>query len=347
MKVATVIGTRPEFIQSALISRELQDHVLIHTGQHYDDEMSMVFFRELGIPEPDYCLGVGSGPHGRQTGRMLERIEEMLLVERPDWVLVYGDTNSALAGALAAVKLHIPVAHIEAGMRSFNREMPEEHNRVLADHCADLLFCPTQAAVDNLVREGITQGVHLVGDVTCDAVHHFGPLAEERSSILEELGLESKGYLLATIHRPRNTDDAGQLSSILSTLSEMGEPVVFPVHPRTRQRMAETGLSASVQLMEPVGYLDMLTLERNARLILTDSGGIQKEAYLLGVPCVTLRAETEWIETVEVGWNVVGRDTEHLIKWAVKRHAWPQDRPPLFGDGHAGQAIVRILEREN
>lgn len=346
MKVVTVVGTRPEFIQSALVSRRLKQHILVHSGQHYDDKLSALFFRELGIPEPNHNLGVGSGPHGRQTGQILECVEQVLLAEKPDWVLVYGDTNSALAGALAAVKLHIPVAHIEAGVRSFNREMPEEYNQVLSDHCADLLFCPTLTAVKNLAREGITQGVHLVGDVTCDAVHHFGPSAQERSMILDELGLEPKRYLLATVHRASNTDDSQKLSGILAALSEIGEPVVFPIHPRTRQRMAEAGLSASVQLIEPVGYLDMLMLERNARLILTDSGGVQKEAYILGVPCVTLRSETQWVETVEMGWNVVGRDLPHLIKWAVKDHVWPQDRPPLFGDGHAGQAIVRILKRE-
>jgi len=344
MKVVTVVGTRPEFIQSALISQGLQRHVLVHTGQHYDDGMSAAFFRELGIPVPNYHLGVGSGRHGRQTGRMLEYIEEVLLAERPNWVLVYGDTNSTLAGALAAVKLHIPLAHVEAGLRSFNRQMPEEHNRVLADHCASLLFCPTSTAVENLAREGITQGVHLVGDVTCDAMRHFGPLAQEHSTILAELGLESGNYLLATVHRPSNTDHLENLSGILAALSKIGEPVVFPVHPRTRQRMAETGLSASVQLIEPVGYLDMLMLERNARLILTDSGGMQKEAYILGVPCVTLRTETEWVETIGAGWNVlVGADRECIIEVA-QSHIWPKDRPLLFGDGPVSREIVRLLE---
>lgn len=345
MKVATVVGTRPEFVQSALTSRELRkrhSEILVHIGQHYDDAMSAAFFRELGIPEPDYNLGVGSGLHGQQTGRMLERIETVLLAERPDWVLVYGDTNSTLAGALAAVKLHIPVAHVEAGMRSFNRVMPEEHNRVLADHCADLLFCPTQTAVDNLAREGITRSVHLVDDVTCEAVSHFGPLAQD--TILEELGLESGNYLLTTVHRPQNTDDPDNLSAILAAFSEMGEPVVFPVHPRTRQRMAEAGLSASVQFIEPMGYLDMLALERNARLILTDSGGVQKEAYFLGVPCVTLRDETEWVETVEAGWNVlVGANRGRIVE-VVKSHVWPQGRLLLFEDGQVSRAIVKLLE---
>lgn len=343
MKVVTVVGARPEFIQSALIGQGLHTNVLVHTGQHYDNAMSAAFFRELDIPEPDYNLGVGSGLHGQQTGQMLERIEGVLLAEKPDWVLVYGDTNSTLAGALAAVKLHIPIAHVEAGMRSFNRAMPEERNRVLTDHCADLLLCPTQTAVDNLTREGITRNVHLVGDVTCEAVRCFGPLAQD--TILEELGLEAGDYLLATVHRPSNTDDPDNLSSILAALSEIGEPVVFPIHPRTRRRMAEMGLSASVQFVEPVGYLDMLVLERNARLILTDSGGVQKEAYALGVPCVTLREETEWVETVEAGRNVlVGADRERIIK-VVKSHAWSQDRPPVFGDGQISQAIVELLER--
>ena len=362
MKVVSVVGARPHFVKAAPVSRELRkEHleVLVHTGQHYDHEMSAVFFQELAIPEPDHDLGVGSGPHGWQTGQMLARIEETLLAERPDWVLVYGDTNSTLAGALAAVKLHLPVAHVEAGLRSHNREMPEEHNRVLTDHCADLLLCPTQTAVDNLAKEGIRRGVHNVGDVMYDAVLQFGALAQERSTILDDLGLPPKGYLLATVHRPCNTDDPRRLRSILGAFAELEEPVVFPVHPRTRQRMAEFALTPcpgdghpqsaipNLQCLDPVGYLDMLVLEENARMILTDSGGMQKEAYWLGVPCVTLRKETEWMETVEAGWNVlVGADRGRIV-WAANRAVWSPPQPPesILGDGHAAERIVAALAR--
>jgi len=356
MKVVSIVGARPQFIKAAPVGKALRavghTEVLVHTGQHYDDEMSAVFFREMEIPVPDYNLGIGSGPHGWQTGQMLMRIEEVLMAERPDWVLVYGDTNSTLAGALAAVKLHIPLAHVEAGLRSFNREMPEEHNRVLTDHCSDLLFCPTQTAVDNLVREGITQGVHWVGDTMYDAVLQFAEIARQRSTILQELGLKPKGYLVATVHRPYNTDVPENLRSILTAFLEIGEPIVFPVHPRTQRKIAELGrmfdlerAACNVRLIEPVGYLDMLVLEQNARLILTDSGGMQKEAYFFGVPCVTLRPETEWVETVEAGWNVVvGADRQRIVGVA-HGHVWPQNTPPLlFGDGHASRAIVQLLE---
>jgi len=337
--------------------------ILVHTGQHYDDDMSAVFFRDLGFPEPNYNLGVGSGPHGWQTGQMLIRLEEIMQREKPDWVLVYGDTNSTLAGALAACKLRIPLAHVEAGLRSFNREMPEEHNRVLTDHCSDLLFCPTQTAVDNLAREGITQGVHLVGDTMYDAVLQFAEIARQRSTLLQDLGLKPKGYLLATVHRPYNTDNPENLRNILAAFAEIEEPVIFPVHPRTRQKMAEFGLltvtedersmtnvrrsslvPGHLHLIEPVGYLDMLMLEQNARLILTDSGGMQKEAYFFGVPCVTLRPETEWVETVEAGWNVVvGAERERIVG-AVNKHVRSEEiLPGLFGDGRAAERIVAAL----
>lgn len=354
MKVVSVIGARPQFIKAAPVSRALRavghTEVLVHTGQHYDDEMSAVFFRELEIPEPDYNLGVGSGPHGWQTGQMLMRIEEVLLAEKPDWALVYGDTNSTLAGALAAVKLCIPLAHVEAGLRSFNRAMPEEHNRVLTDHCSDLLFCPTQTAVDNLVREGITRGVHWVGDTMYDAVLQFAEMARQRSTILRDLGLKPKGYLVATVHRPYNTDVSENLRNILAAFLEIGEPLVFPVHPRAQRKIAELGMldleraACNVRLIEPVGYLDMLVLEQNARLILTDSGGMQKEAYFFGVPCVTLRPETEWVETVEAGWNVVvGADRERIVE-AAESHVGSQNTTPLlFGDGHASRTILQIL----
>ncbi len=246
MKVVSIVGARPQFIKAVPVGKALRaaghTEILVHTGQHYDDDMSAVFFRDLEIPEPDYNLGVGSGRHGWQTGQMLIRIEEVLLREKPDWVLVYGDTNSTLAGALAACKLRIPLAHVEAGLRSFNREMPEEHNRVLTDHCSDLLFCPTQTAVDNLAREGITKGVHLVGDTMYDAVLQFAEIARQRSTILQDLGLKPKEYLLATVHRPSNTDHPDNLRNILAAFAEIEEPIIFPVHPRTRQKMAEFGL---------------------------------------------------------------------------------------------------------
>jgi len=354
MKILSVVGARPQFIKAAPVSRALRQvahEVLVHTGQHYDYEMSAIFFDELQIPPPDYNLEIGSGSHGWQTGQMLIRIEETLLKEQPDWVLVYGDTNSTLAGALAAVKLHIPLAHVEAGLRSLNREMPEEHNRVLTDHAADLLLCPTQTAVNHLAREGVTRGVHLVGDVMVDAILYNIALAEQRSDAMARLGLVSGGYALATIHRPSNTDDPAQLRAILTALRALASdyPVVFPVHPRTRRKLAEleTSLAPNLKLIEPVGYLDMLVLERHARLILTDSGGVQKEAYFFAVPCLTLRRETEWVETVETGWNqLVGDDLASILQLA--RDLRPTGSPPpLFGDGHAAERIAVLLKAES
>ena len=350
MKLVSIVGARPQFIKAAPVSRvwrQTHTEILIHTGQHYDEEMSAVFFRELNIPEPDYNLAVGSGPHGRQTGQMLARIEEVLLKEQPGGVLVYGDTNSILAGALAAVKLHIPVAHVEAGLRSFNRTMPEEHNRVLTDHCADLLFCPTQTAVDWLMQEGITQGVHLVGDVMYDAVLYNVDLAQQRSTILAELGLHAQDFLLATIHRPYNTDDPKRLQNILTAFLEIGDPIIFPVHPRTRRYIAALDADfdhSNIKMIAPVSYLDMLALEQHARLILTDSGGVQKEAYFLAVPCATLRPETEWVETVQTGWNLlVNADVEQIVR-AANAHQWPAQSPqPVFGDGRAAEKISKIL----
>jgi len=276
---------------------------------------------------------------------MLKRIEEVLLKERPDWVLVYGDTNSTLAGALAAAKLHIPVAHVEAGLRSFNREMPEEVNRVLTDHISDLLFCPTETAVRNLAREGITKGVHNVGDVMYDAVLHNVDIAEQRSHILEKLGIEPKAYLLATVHRPQNTDRAENLRSILGAFNALDELIVFPAHPRTSEAIERLGypLRSHVKLIEPVSYLDMLVLEKHACLILTDSGGVQKEAHFFGAPCLTLREETEWVETVEAGWNVlVGADEERIVE-AVRGFQPAGKRAAIFGSGRASETIVELL----
>jgi len=353
MKILTVIGARPQFIKAAPVSRALQaaglHEFLVHTGQHYDANMSQIFFDELGIPRPDLNLGVGSGTHGRQTGEMLIRLEEVMMVERPDWVLVYGDTNSTIAAALAAVKLHIPIAHVEAGLRSFNRFMPEEHNRVLTDHCADLLLCPTTTAVNNLANEGVREGVFLTGDVMYDAVLLFSQQARERSVILQQLGLTRGGYLLATMHRPRNTDNPQRLQALVEAFMRMDEPVIFPIHPRTRQKLVQLNISPGhlaqqgVHLLDPVGYLDMLMLEQNARLILTDSGGIQKEAYFFAVPCITLREETEWVETVDAGWNVlVGADVAQ-IRHHVRTFAPKGAPPPIFGDGQAAEKIVGHL----
>jgi len=354
MKVLTIVGARPQFIKAWPVGRALRalgiEEFLVHSGQHYDERMSQVFFDEMGIRAPDRNLEIGSGGHGAQTGRMLMALESVMLEQRPDWVLVYGDTNTTLAGALAACKLEIPIAHVEAGLRSYNRSMPEEHNRVLTDHCSDLLLCPTDTAVANLAREGITSGVHLVGDVMYDAVLHFGALARERSTILQTCGTTDGAYVLATIHRAYNTDAPARLLALLRSLDLLPHPVVLPLHPRTRQRLREAFPDVAfrrLQLIEPVGYLDMLRLEQGARAIVTDSGGVQKEAYFFGVPCFTLRPETEWIETVESGWNtLVGHDGGEEL--AIRMSAWspPADRPPtLFGSGSSAPAIAQLLQR--
>jgi UDP-N-acetylglucosamine 2-epimerase len=348
MKILTIIGARPQFIKAAMVSHILRKdntEVLVHTGQHYDYLMSDVFFKELEIPQPNYNLEVGSAKHSEQTGQMLIRLEPIFEQEKPDCVLVYGDTNSTLAGALVASKLHIPVAHVEAGLRSFNREMPEEINRVLTDHISQFLFCPSQAAVENLKLEGITSGVQVVGDVMYDAILNYIKVAKKKSNILRSLNLDPKKYLLATMHRPVNVDDTGRLSNILETLSAIGETVIFPAHPRTFKSISTAGFSLgkNIKLVEPVGYLDMLWLEKNARMILTDSGGVQKEAYWAEVPCITLREETEWVETVQSGWNMtVGMERTKIMN-AVRGFSIPASHPVLFGDGHASVQIVQHL----
>jgi len=350
MKVATIVGARPQFIKIAPVSRELRrsfEEIVIHTGQHYDYEMDRIFFEQLNIPTPDYHLGVGSGTHGYQTGEMLRRIEDVLLKEKPDVVLVFGDTNSTLAGALAAVKLHIKVAHVEAGLRSFDRRMPEEVNRVLTDHVSDLLFAPTSTAVENLKREGIAEGVHLTGDVMVDALNYNIRVAEA-SDILDKLGIKPKEYLLATIHRPENTDSLVNLRSIIEAFVESQELIVFPAHPRTINALKRYDLyekaSKNLMLVKPLGYLDMLKLEKNARKILTDSGGVQKEAYLLKVPCITLRETTEWVETVDDGWNVlVGADKERILHALREFEPSGKVHTEKFGDGKASRRIAGIL----
>jgi UDP-GlcNAc3NAcA epimerase len=365
LKITTVVGARPQFIKAAAVSRAIAAcgdaaadsairERIVHTGQHYDANMSRVFFDELRIPRPAVNLEVGSGTHAVQTGEMLKRLEADLLAEPPDWVLVYGDTNSTLAGALAAAKLHVPVAHVEAGLRSFNRRMPEEINRVLADRAASLLFCPTETAARNLAREGVTEGVHRVGDVMYDSVRFNARLAEEKSEVMDRLDLAPKGFYLATVHRAENTDDPERLAGILAALVGLERPVVLPLHPRTRKtlgaRLEELG--GAVRAIDPVAYLDMLMLERNARIVLTDSGGVQKEAFWLGVPCVTLRDETEWVELVEAGCNrLAGARTDAIVA-AVEAFetggAAPPELPPdrpadLYGDGTSAERIVRIL----
>ena len=356
MKVVAIVGARPQFVKAAVVSRALRaagiQEILVHTGQHYDDNMSRVFFEELQIPAPDHNLGIGSGSHGAQTGKMLEAIEQVLTQNQPDFVLVYGDTNSTLAGALAAAKLHIPVAHVEAGLRSFNRRMPEEINRVLTDHVSALLFTPTATADKNLHNEGIQRGVHRVGDVMYDAVLFYRDLAKKNASVLKTLQLQPRQYILATIHRAENTDDPQRLREIFSALIELASatPIVLPLHPRTRKILDSSGAlknssaaAKNLHLIEPVSYLNMLALESEAKTILTDSGGVQKEAFFFRVPCVTLRDETEWVETVEAGWNtIVGMAASKIVTAARRPNEGTQDSHP-FGKGDAGQKIAQIL----
>jgi UDP-N-acetylglucosamine 2-epimerase len=348
MKALTVVGARPQFVKSAALTRALHGaghaEVVVHTGQHYDDRLSAVFFRDLAMPPPAIELQVGSGPHGWQTGQMLAGIEAAILAQCPDWVVVLGDTNSTLAGALAASKLGVRTAHVEAGLRSYRRDMPEEVNRVAADHLSDLHLCPSHAAVENLAREGITGSVHEVGDVMADvlALVTAGPLPPAAA----RAGLTAGGYLLATVHRAENSDSAARLAAILGALDDTRLPVVLPLHPRTARAAAALGWVArpGVRVVEPVGYLEMVDLARSARMILTDSGGLQKEAYWLGVPCVTLRRETEWVETVASGWNCLVDADPAAIAAAVRGFAPPALRPPLYGGGHAAERVVEHLE---
>ncbi len=348
MKIATIIGARPQFIKAAMVTKEIAKkndiyEVIIHTGQHFDENMSRIFFDEMGIPEPNYNLDIKSLSHGAMTGKQLQEIEKVLVKEKPDRVLVYGDTNSTLAGSLAAAKLHITVAHVEAGLRSFNRKMPEEINRIIADHISDFLFVPTDTAEKNLISEGIDkEKIIKVGDVMYDAVLYYGQQAEQHSNILERIQLTPKKYLLATIHRPENTDTSEKLNNIFSALSEAPLPVVIPVHPRTRKKLAEYKIPMNGQLnpIDPVGYLDMMMLEKHASKIVTDSGGIQKEAYFHGVPCITIRDETEWVELVEAGVNhIVGSDKKRISE-SLDNESSFVFRKKLYGDGHSGEKIV-------
>jgi len=350
MKILTVVGARPQFIKAAPLSKAIRKNnteILVHTGQHYDENMSDVFFKELDIPEPDYNLNIGSGNHGYQTGNMLIKIEEVITKEKPDKVLVYGDTNSTLAGALTASKLLIPVAHVEAGLRSFNMTMPEEQNRILTDHISKYLFAPTETAVGNLCNEGIRDGVYNVGDVMYDAILHFSKIAKSRSKILHSLGLKVGEYILATIHRAENTNNIERLKNIITAFNESGEYIVLPMHPRTRKYIENYNLAFkdNVKVIEPVGYLDMVMLESNCRMIVTDSGGVQKESFFLSKPCITLRDETEWVETVKYGFNVLaGADTEKIINLITGFNP-ARVRNDCFGDGDASGKIIDILSR--
>lgn len=355
-KIVTVVGARPQFIKAAMVSKALArspiEEVLVHTGQHYDHKMSGAFFDELGIAEPKYNLGVGSGTHGYQTAEMLKGVERVLLSEKPDALMIYGDTNSTVAAALAAAKLQIPIAHVEAGLRSFDRSMPEEVNRVLADSISAWLFCPTSAAVSNLFNAGIVDGVYHVGDVMYDAALHYKERALRESSIVRKLGLQNKDFILATIHRDFNTDDRVKLTEIISGLAAIDMPVVFPAHPRVVKRINECELynkffdNSIIRLIEPVGYLDMVALECAALVIVTDSGGVQKEAYFQQTPCVTIRDNTEWIETVELGWNRLAKADASAIMEAVtlaRQGGGCLELNP-YGNGKTSEQIISVFE---
>lgn len=353
MKIVTIVGARPQFIKAAVVSRAFNlrrdqvREVIVHTGQHFDANMSDLFFHELDIPKPAYHLGIGGGTHGQNTGRMLEAVETVLMNEKPDWALVYGDTDSTLAGALAAVKIHVPVAHVEAGLRSFNLRMPEEVNRVATDHLCTRAFTPTTTATRNLISEGVPKKrISQAGDVMYDAALYYARKAEQQSSILRKLEIEPNSYGLATVHRQENTDSRDNLNAILAGLAASPVPIILPLHPRTRKRLADFGLSVpkTVRIVEPVGYLDMTILEKHARLIVTDSGGVQKEAYFHHVPCITLREETEWTETVEAGGNVlVGPNAELIANYLSAKHTQKNFVQGLFGDGASGEKIAAEL----
>jgi len=351
MRVLTVIGNRPQFIKAAAVSSRLRaagEEITVHTGQHYDAELSQVFFDQLELPAPEHLLGIGGGSNTAQTARMLAALEPLIAEAQPDAVLVYGDTNSTLAGALAAVQAGVPVAHVEAGMRSFDRTMPEEVNRVLTDHLSTLLLCPSQTAVANLRRESVAGSVEQVGDVMVDVAQLLQPAARARTATLEPYGVDPGGYLLATAHRAGNVDDPARLRLLVDLLLALPYPTVLPLHPRTRARLEAAELLAAVEgaahvrLAPPLGYLEFTALLCNAQAVVTDSGGVQKEAYLAGVPCVTMRPSTEWVETVDAGWNVlVDLDAEAALE-ALARSA-PADRPQLYGDGRAGERVVAAV----
>jgi len=350
-KIVTIVGARPQFIKVAPVSRELRksyNEILVNTGQHYDYKMAGIFFEELSIPKPDYDLGVGSASHGKQTGEMLTKIEEVLLKEQPDAVLVYGDTNSTVAGALAASKLHIPVFHVEAGLRSFNKKMPEEINRILTDHISEILFAPTSTAIHNLEQEGIISGVFNVGDVMYDAVVYYSELAAEKYQ-LSSFDVKEKEYILATIHRAENTDDPERLNGIFEALAKLEDIVLLPLHPRTENKLKEFGFdhvlgSENIKIVTPVSYLEMVFLENHAKAVVTDSGGVQKEAYFAKVPCFTLRDQTEWVETVEVGWNTLVNPIQEDLASILSQWTPSEYNEHLYGNGKASVEIVKYID---
>jgi len=372
IKIVTIIGARPQFIKAATVSKALSQNgnmieITVHTGQHHDENMSEVFFRDLEIRKPDYNLGIGGGSHGQNTGRMIEKIETVLKDEKPDWVLVYGDTDSSLAGALASAKLHIPIAHVEAGLRSFNRRMPEEINRILVDQLSTILFCPTETAIQNLKKEGFPhrlgtntwQEVVKVGDVMYDASLFYASKSDEKSRVMKILKLKPKNFVLATIHREENTDDLARLTGIMDAFKLISReiPVILPMHPRTKKKMGiasnskERNLGRNydyLSIIEPVSYLDMVMLEKNAKLIITDSGGVQKEAYFYGIPCVTVRNETEWVELVEIGANLIaGTSKEAIIKAFGEMKDKNIEIKKLYGNGDSAQKIIKILKEKS
>lgn len=353
-KILTIAGTRPQLVKIAAVSRVLREsfhEVLVNTGQHYDYNMAGVFFDELMIPKPDYDLGIGSDTHGRQTGRMMIEVEEVVEKENPDAILIYGDTNSTLAGAMVASKLHIPIIHIEAGLRSFNKEMPEEINRIMTDHVSSLLFTPTDVANDNLSQEGIVDGVHKVGDVMYDAVLYNMILAEKKYT-LTDFDLTKGEYVLGTIHRADNTDNKERLEAILQAFASITKTVYLPLHPRTNAKIKSFGLESilesaeNIRIVEPISYLEMLLLEKNAQAIVTDSGGVQKEAYFAKVPCITLRDQTEWVETIETGWNQLVNPLKENLADKLANLDKGQAIDDLYGDGKAANKIVSILKKE-
>lgn len=352
--ILTVIGARPQFIKAAVLSRLIRQEysdrlkeILLHTGQHYNKNMSDVFFKEMEIPEPDYNLNIGSGSHGKMTGRMLEAIEELLIEKKPDYLLVYGDTNSTLAGALAASKLHIPVIHVEAGLRSNNMKMPEEQNRILTDHISSLLLCPTEQAVKNLEKEGIDDGVHNIGDIMLDASLYYRKKLETTQSYLPEEFNFLDDFFLITLHRAENTDEEKRLASIVSSLNSLNKKTgILPLHPRTKKMLERRSLkfNDNIKVIDPIGYLDMIRLESKCSFIITDSGGVQKEAYFFKKPCITMRDQTEWVETVEAGCNIlVGADYNKIIDAVNGFVEIEKEYPPLYGDGNTGEKILSLL----
>lgn len=352
MKIVTIVGARPQFIKAAMVSKEIRKHhkeILVHTGQHYDENMSDIFFEQMGIPKPDYNLQIGSGTHGEQTGRMLIEIEKVLLKEEPDYVLVYGDTNSTLAGALAASKLLIPVIHVEAGLRSFNKEMPEEQNRVLTDHISEILICPTKEAVNNLEKEGIINHVYHIGDVMCDSTLYYSKLGEENNikDTLDFLRGIDEWYLL-TMHRAENTKDSSTLKEVLNVMETLDKKVIYPVHPRVKAILKSIGKDKykNIIFIDPVDYMSMLYLTKNAKKVITDSGGLQKECYILDTPCITVRDQTEWVETLNNGYNRLSKPEYNELKTKIREAEINKEKEKknYYGTGHAGTEIVKILE---